>query len=125
MVRFAADEMVGGWMTLTIVPTAAGKSKNGQDGRDGFDRVGIRHGLRYGLEERGVMSIKGLARDLYKAQQQVHALEKKLESASLLETERLNSELRQARQELAMIRRMLDGQKESAQFMKKFQKFGK
>lgn len=71
------------------------------------------------------MSIKGLARDLYRAQKLVHALEGKLVSAPLAEAEELNRQLRQARQELKMIRRMLDGEKESALFRKKFDGFGK
>ena len=71
------------------------------------------------------MSIRALARDLYAAQQQVDDLEKQLESASPPEVETLHGELRQARQELATIRRMLEGHKESGQHRRKFQSFGK
>lgn len=71
------------------------------------------------------MSIRAIARDLYRVQQQVGRLEKEMESASLIEQDRLRGELNQARKEMAMIKRILDGEKESGQYRKKFQGFGK
>lgn len=71
------------------------------------------------------MSIRAIARDLYRVQQQVGRLEKEMESASLIEQDRIRGELNQARKEMAMIKRILDGEKESGQYRKKFQGFGK
>jgi len=70
------------------------------------------------------MSIRAIARDLYRVQQLVNALEKQLEEASLADQDRLRGELSQAQKEMAMIRRMLDGEKETGQFRKKFKGFG-
>lgn len=69
------------------------------------------------------MSIKALARDLYKAQQNVDRLEKALENAKPPELAALEVELRQAKAELQMIRRMMEGEKESSSFRKKFDGF--
>lgn len=66
------------------------------------------------------MSIKAIAQDLYKAQQKVSSIEKKLESASPKEADILRGELRVAKREYDMIRKMLDGEKESSSFRKKF-----
>lgn len=71
------------------------------------------------------MSIKAIARDLYRAQQQVSKIEKKLETASPTEQDVLRGELRVARSEVNMLRRILEGEKESSSFRKKFQGFGK
>jgi len=71
------------------------------------------------------MSIRAIARDLYRVQQQVSKLEKEMEAASLSDQDRLRGELHQAKKEMAMIKRMLDGEKESGIFKKKFQGFGK
>lgn len=71
------------------------------------------------------MSIKAIARDLYRAQQKVNKLEKALETASLAEQDVLRGELRQARKEHETLKRILEGEKESASFRKKFQGFGK
>lgn len=71
------------------------------------------------------MSIRAIARDLYRVQQQVSKLEKEMETASLSDQDRLRGELHQAKKEMAMIRRMLDGEKESGKFKSKFQGFGK
>jgi len=71
------------------------------------------------------MSIKAIARDLYRAQQKVNRLEQELEGASAVRQEALRTELQQARNELAMLRRILDGEKESGQFRKKFKGFGR
>ncbi len=71
------------------------------------------------------MSIKAIARDLYRAQQKVNRLEQELEGASAAGQETLNVELQQARNELAMLRRILQGEKESAEYRKKFKGFGR
>lgn len=70
------------------------------------------------------MSIKLLAVDLYRAQQKVDSIQKEIEKADYKEQESLKSELRIAGKELQMLRRMLDGKKESGLFRKKFTGFG-
>lgn len=70
------------------------------------------------------MSIRSLARDLYKAQQKVTALQKKHDSGTFSEKQALSQELSFARQELQMLRRMLDGEKESGTFRQRFDGFG-
>lgn len=66
------------------------------------------------------MSIRAVAQDLYKAQQKVSTLEKQIEQATLAEVDELRGELRFAKREFEMIRKMLDGEKESSGFRKKF-----
>lgn len=66
------------------------------------------------------MSIRAIAQDLYKAQCEVSDIEKKIDKASAAEKENLKAELKVAQQEHDMIRRMLDGRKESSEFRKKF-----
>ncbi len=62
------------------------------------------------------MSIKALALDLYRAQQEVDQLEKALEESLPTDQEEAQREkkekLRIARAEYRMIRKMLDGEKE-------------
>lgn len=70
------------------------------------------------------MSIKALARDLYRAQQNVDRLEKLLENASQGDAEKIRDELRGAKAEHAMIRKMMNGEKESSEYRKKFKGFG-
>jgi hypothetical protein len=70
------------------------------------------------------MSIRALALDLYRARQAVDRLEKAHENASQDEKTALGQELKMAQEELAMLRRMLDGEKESGSFRKRFQGFG-
>lgn len=70
------------------------------------------------------MSIKAIARDLYRAQQKVSEIEKRMAAATIQEQDSLRGELRMATNELKMLRRMLDGEKESSSFRKKFQGFG-
>lgn len=70
------------------------------------------------------MSIRALAKDLYRAQQNFNRLEKACERASAEDEHALKMELRMARNELEMLRRMLDGEKESGSFRKKFTGFG-
>ena len=70
------------------------------------------------------MSIRALALDLYKAQQAVDKLQKALNGAAPAEKEGIARELRSAQKELEMLRRMLEGRKESGSFRKKFSGFG-
>lgn len=70
------------------------------------------------------MSIRSLARELYRAQQKVTELQKKLASAGQDTKDSLTQELRHAMQELQMLRRMLDGEKESGSFRQRFSGFG-
>jgi len=55
------------------------------------------------------MSIRLIARDLYRFQQAVDQLEKKLARAPLEEQDRLKRELDWARSERDQVKRMLDG----------------
>jgi hypothetical protein len=59
------------------------------------------------------MSIRLLAQDLYRLQQDVANLEKKLEDAPFDQQEDLQTRLRAARAERDHLRRFLDGQKDS------------
>ncbi len=70
------------------------------------------------------MSIRALARELYRAQQQVDALQKKHDTATPAEKNAMVQQLNLARKELHMLRRMLDGEKESGSFRKRFSGFG-
>ena len=55
------------------------------------------------------MSIRLIARDLYRLQREVDRLEAALEAASLEERPALESQLRQARKEKAFVQGALDG----------------
>jgi hypothetical protein len=70
------------------------------------------------------MSIRLLARELYRAQQAVDKLQKTYDSATLSEKDAMAQELNLARKELQMLRRMLDGEKESGAFRQRFTGFG-
>lgn len=70
------------------------------------------------------MSIRLIAKDLYKAQQNVDQLQKKYDDSSVTEKNVLMVELNVAIQERDMLRRMLDGEKESGAFRKRFDGFG-
>jgi hypothetical protein len=59
------------------------------------------------------MSIRLLAKDLYRLQQQVEKLEKELENAPFNQRERLQQRLRSVRAERDHLRRILDGQKDA------------
>lgn len=59
------------------------------------------------------MSVKALAIDLYKAQQIVIGLESELENPAAPDKEKIREELRIARAEWKVLRRMLDGRKET------------
>ena len=71
------------------------------------------------------MSIRAIAKDLYKAQQRVHQLEGKLESCSPAGEQAVQDELRRARQELTLLKRIMNGEKESADMRLKFKGFGR
>ncbi|BHH83530.1 hypothetical protein [Desulforhopalus sp. 52FAK] len=70
------------------------------------------------------MSIRLMAKDLYKAQQSVDQLQKKIDSAEPKDIASLEAELKIVTQERNMLRRMLDGEKESGEFRKRFDGFG-
>jgi len=59
------------------------------------------------------MTIRLLAKDLYRLQQQVEKLEKELENAPFDRHEHLQERLRSVRAERDHLRRVLDGQKDS------------
>ena len=71
------------------------------------------------------MSIKYLAIDLYRAQQKVGQLEKALAAAAPAELTSLENELRVARAEWQMLRKMLDGEKENAALRSRAPVFGR
>ncbi len=71
------------------------------------------------------MSIRAIALELYKAQKKVAELEKALADAGHGAAEKLGQELRAAEKEMHMLRRMLDGEKESGDFRKQFSGFGR
>jgi hypothetical protein len=70
------------------------------------------------------MSIRSLARELYKAQQKESELQIKFDSAPQDIKDVLAQELNYARKELQMLRRMLDGEKQSGTFRLRFSGFG-
>jgi hypothetical protein len=59
------------------------------------------------------MTIRLLAKDLYRLQQQVEKLEKELEDAPFGQHEHLQERLRSVRAERNHLRRVLDGQKDT------------
>jgi hypothetical protein len=66
------------------------------------------------------MSIKALALELYRARQKVDMIQKEIELKSGKERETLKNELKTAQKEWQMLRKMLDGRKESGSFQKRF-----
>ncbi|MFH2123063.1 MAG: hypothetical protein ABIJ50_06240 [Pseudomonadota bacterium] len=62
------------------------------------------------------MSIKLLAIELYRAQQNVDRVEAQLEASTLSVTAELYEELRQAQAELQQLRKMLEDKKTSSSF---------
>ena len=58
------------------------------------------------------MSIRLIARDLYRLRQEVERLKREVEKASLAERPGLEDTLRKARAERERLQRMLDGNKE-------------
>ncbi len=70
------------------------------------------------------MSIRALALDLYRAKQAVDELESAHQNGLEAEKAALARNLKAAQQELQMLRRMLDGEKESGSFRERFAGFG-
>ncbi len=68
------------------------------------------------------MSIKALALELYRARQKVDMIQKEIDIKSGKEQEPLKKELKTAQKELQMLRKMLDGRKESGSFQRRFMK---
>lgn len=66
------------------------------------------------------MSIRDLARELYRAQQQVERLEKLLLSALPQEETAIQCELRDALAERQQLQKMIDGHKDSSPLPRKF-----
>ena len=71
------------------------------------------------------MSIKHLALDLYRAQQKVDRLEKTLAAAAPGELAAIEEELRGAKAEWLMLRKMLDGEKENSLLRSRTGVFGR
>ena len=59
------------------------------------------------------MSIRLLARDLYRAQREVERLERALQETPIDRRSDLEDKLRQARAERVRLRRVMDGQKDA------------
>ena len=64
------------------------------------------------------MSIRMIARDLYRARQEVERLENELKAFSLLQREALEDQLRKARAERDRAKRLLNGSKEEPGYRK-------
>ena len=60
------------------------------------------------------MSIRMLAKELYRLQQAVEKLEEELASAAAGQQEMIETKLREARAERSRLRAILDGQKDSS-----------
>jgi hypothetical protein len=65
-----------------------------------------------------------MALALYRAQQEVESLQKRHDSATPEEKSALAQELNFAIKEMQMLRKMLDGEKESGVFRQRFSGFG-
>ncbi len=66
------------------------------------------------------MSLRDLARELYRAQQQVERLEKLLLSASVAEEMEIRRELEEARAERVQLQKMINGRKDSSPLPRRF-----
>ena len=66
------------------------------------------------------MSLRDLARELYRAQQQVERLEKLLLSASPAEEMEIRRELEEARAERLQLQKMINGRKDSSPLPRRF-----
>jgi len=66
------------------------------------------------------MSIRALALELYRAQKKVAELQKVIAGVEEGTAEKLGQELRAAEKEMSLLRKMLDGEKASGEFRKKF-----
>ncbi len=71
------------------------------------------------------MSIRALALDLYKAKLKVDAAQKEYDSATDVDKPALAQNLKMVQEEFQMLRRMLNGEKESGTFRQRFSGFGK
>jgi len=61
------------------------------------------------------MYLPALARDLYKSQKEVEALEQQLQDAgTVVKQEELKDQLRQAKAELGQLRKVMEGKKEQS-----------
>lgn len=69
------------------------------------------------------MSIKALALELYRARQNVDRIQKEIEISSGETEQSLKDELKIAEKEWQMLRKMLDGHKESGSLKKRFNQF--
>ena len=69
------------------------------------------------------MSIRALALDMYRAKQKVEALREEVNSCELEDKMRLSQELKAVEQEYAMLRRMLEGEKESGSHRLRFSSY--
>ncbi len=69
------------------------------------------------------MSIKLLARDVYKAHQKVDKARKAYEQSSPAERDTLKAELLAAEKELQLLKKMLAGEKDSGSFRSRFDEF--
>ncbi len=70
------------------------------------------------------MSIRALALDLYKVKLKVDVLQKEYDIATADDKPVLAQELKMVQEEFRMLRRMLDGEKESGTFRERFSGFG-
>ncbi len=64
------------------------------------------------------MSVRMIARDLYRLQQEVDKLESQLKACSLAKREELEDQLRKTRAEKDRVRRLLEGSKEEPPYRK-------
>ncbi len=69
------------------------------------------------------MSIRALALELYRAQKNMAAIQKDLDNADSDTIETLRHDLRAAEKEMLMLRKMLDGKKESGAVRLRFSGF--
>jgi hypothetical protein len=72
------------------------------------------------------MFLKALAKDLYKSQKEVEALEQKVvKSASVSEQEQLREQILQTKAELAQLKKILEGKKEQSRVSQQKTRAGK
>lgn len=69
------------------------------------------------------MSIRALAKEIYRCQSTVHRLEDQWAKSSPMEKEALKEELRLARAELIQLKKMLEGRKEQSTLPDKLKRF--
>lgn len=69
------------------------------------------------------MSVRLIAKDLYRMIREVEKLEKEIETAPSHKCEALEDQLRQARAEQKLMRRILDGSKDTADILKKKERY--